>query len=250
VNIILPLVCAALVTAAAPNPELDTFFDELIDKRQYIQSLKAEFTQKNFNPNEIYESEGTITFANPRKLLFEYMAPNAQSLLFLDDVLYEYDVELQQLVVRRMSDMSEMETLFLAFESNPERLRESYDLSLATPPSTAEAGCNGRVLILKPKTNDGGEQLFQQASIYLREQDYLPCRINVVTSDDSHFWIDVNNYTVNEGVDDKTMSYTLDENVTIIVDDEFVKITEEAGVAVPGDLPVPADPAAGTEPAP
>ena len=217
------------------DAEFEAFFQEFTQKRGEIQTLEATFTQVNINPDDSYESSGVIKYAQPRQLLFTYAEPDRQHILFSGDKLYEYDVELEQLVVRNIADLKEVETLFLAFENNPERLRSLYEVAVATPSTDAEEGCNGRVIILKPKVSGDEQPLFQRVELYLREQDFLPCRVHVDNDNDTEFFIDIEYESINEG-SQGAISYFLDEGVTIVEDDIVTSITEEAGMRVPEDI--------------
>lgn len=231
--------CIALV-AAGQAEDFEAFFKEFAEKRDAIRTIEATFVQNNITPDDVYASEGSLRYRQPRELLFEYDDPEPQKLLFQNDSLYEYDIDVRQLVVRRLDNMQEAETLFLAFENNPARLRELYDVAVA-PPATEGADCNGRVIVLRPKAGTE-EPLFQRAMLYLREQDFLPCRIHVETDDDTQFFIDISNYKINEPLAADALTYRLEEGVTIVVDEELVDVIDTTGLRVPADVPAPAAP--------
>lgn len=238
----IPLFLSAMTLfAAEADPDFEAFFAEFAAKRGEIQTLQAEFTQVNINPDDTYESNGAIKYAQPRQLLFSYEEPDRQHILFSGEKLYEYDVELAQLVVRNVADLKEVETLFLAFENNPERLQALYDVAVAGPPEDSDEGCNGRVIILRPKDSGEDGALFERVELYLREQDFLPCRVHVQNDNDTEFYIDITYTGVNAG-SQGSLSYFLDEGVTVVVDDVVAEITEQAGRRVPEDLEAVAAP--------
>lgn len=222
--------------AAGSDPDFEAFFEEFTAKRAEVNSLEATFKQTNINPNETYESTGAIQYAQPRQLLFSYNEPDRQEILFNADRLYEYDVELAQLVVRDIADLQEVETLFLAFENNPERLRALYKVAVAFPPEDREKGCNGRVIILTPNVEEDEPALFQRVELFLRDEDYLPCRVYVVNDNDSEFYIDIDYGTIGGGSQDVTLNFELDKDVTIVVDERVHSVTQEPGTVVPGDI--------------
>lgn len=228
----------ALALGASPTEQFEAFFKTFAEKRDAITTIEASFVQRSLTPDDVYNSEGTVAYRQPRQLLFRYADPEPQNLLFDQDVLYEYDIEVRQLVARKLDNMQEAETLFLAFENNPDRLRELYDVSISLPVALEGTECNGPAIILKPKA-DATDPLFQEARLDLREEDYLPCRIHVVTDEDTQFFIDFSDYKVNQPLGPDALSYSLDEGVTIVVDEELVEIKDTKGLRVPGDVPRP-----------
>ena len=66
----------ALILALTPLAQADSlfekFFDDFAKNRDAIQTLQTRFSQKTINPDETLLSTGTITYTNPKRLIFRY----------------------------------------------------------------------------------------------------------------------------------------------------------------------------------
>lgn len=170
-------------------PDLETFVEEFKEKRADIQTLQAHFRQHNFMPGERFTNEGELLYIRPRRLLFRYSDPPVTYAVD-DTMVYEYDADLAQVQQMRLEDQPETEALFLGFESDLTRLREAYAISLFTPD---EEECGSVGLRLEPEAAAGEDApgLFEEAWLYLREEDYAPCRIHLVNPDGSQVLIEI-----------------------------------------------------------
>jgi outer membrane lipoprotein-sorting protein len=213
----------------------DAFFDAFESKRETVHAFRAQFIHTTITPgDDFYEMPGSVAFNHPRELLLEYEEP--PQTYYVDETIYcDYFTEASQLTVRRIEDSREIEPFFLAFERDPAALKKDYHVSIS---AQGVDGCDGPVVILVPKPVAGREPLFQQAQLFLRETDYLPCRLFVETTGDSHFNIVFTDYDINPTVDDQGLRFRLPEGVSIIIDDELVEVTGEQGASVPDDLPL------------
>jgi outer membrane lipoprotein-sorting protein len=220
---------------AQPATDFDAFFEEFAQKRDAIGSVQADFEQIVETPDETYTKTGQIAYKDPRQLAFRYDDP-AQTLIMIDRTIYDYDVEVRQLNVQEVEDLKEAEALFLAFENNPDRLRELYDITVENNPDTSRAECASRAIILEPKAAEAeAPGMFERSVLYLREQDFLPCMIHVESQDTiSYFYI--RNYRINETMDQGALSIVLPEGVSVVYNDILVDVTTEDDVEVPAEL--------------
>jgi len=245
------LMVAGIILSAAisAGADFDSFFKEFSEKRSEIRNLQADFTQTVWTPDGTERFTGRIAYAEPQRLMFRYNRPE-QYILLHEDRIYEYDVELEQLDVRDTPERSEAEALFLAFENEPERLQELYDISISEPPPNAEdVGNQGRLLVMRPKDGEAEQRLFDRATLHLREDDFLPTRIDIMVDEDTEFYIDLQNLEINTNLQPGDLSFPVPRGVTVIVNQEMALITGESGLKAPAEVPESA-PQAGDSPLP
>lgn len=96
---ILLVMTAALVlgTAAAASDPLDRFFKD-------VKTFQASFNQVVLDEalNPIQESAGTLYIERPNKFRWDYAAPFKQEIVSDGEQIWVYDLELQQVTVRKM----------------------------------------------------------------------------------------------------------------------------------------------------
>lgn len=222
---------AAAILGAVPG--VDEFFADFEAKRDHIERLQARFLQVTTTPDEVTKAVGTIVYEKPRRILLQYQEP-AVTYLIDETRVYQYDPDLEQVQIYDLDDDPQLEALFLGFDSETDRLREAYSVDLFEPePST----CGDRALRLTPLAvrDDSAEvaPLFQQIGLYLRADDYLPCRIHVVNDEDSEVEISVADFKVNEAAGDAVARIALPEGTQIIENEVLVETVGPGGSTLP-----------------
>lgn len=113
----LPL--AAQQTSATPLQQLDAFSSGL-------DSFSARFAQTMFDANGRQEefSEGVFYLQQPDLMHWKYEYPYPQLIVADGDILWSWDIELEQITRREQSAAEQQSPLTLI--TDPERLRERY----------------------------------------------------------------------------------------------------------------------------
>jgi len=194
-------------------PDLEEFVEEFQEKRADVQTLEAQFRQHNFTAEDRFTNEGELLYIRPRRLLFRYTEPPVT--YAVDDLMvYEYDADLAQVQQMRLEDHPETEALFLGFESDLTRLQEAYAVSLFTPD---EDECGSIGLRLEPEVDaEEAPGFFEEAWLYLREEDYIPCRIHLVNPDGSQVLIEIPDPEVNVKLTPRETSLWVPEDTRIV----------------------------------
>jgi outer membrane lipoprotein-sorting protein len=227
------LAFVALLAQEGPSNSFDDFFDDFRAKRDGIRMLQADFVQKTVLPGEVLLSEGSLLYAQPRRIVFHTDEPDRYTLV--DGRRgYEYEAEIKQLVIYDMEDNPEADIFFLGFENDTEALRNGFDVSLFDTPGESR-GAHG--LLVKPKEPESPDAYFVQVSLYLRDKDYLPYRIHIVNDRESEVILEVKNFVVNGAPPPEATQLLLPEGTKIIENDTVVETVGEGGKRVPDPLP-------------
>src|SRR5690606_18866990 len=124
---------AALLAAAGPAVEFEAFFREFTLQRAGVRTLDATFTQTTMLPEETLTTEGTLHFAQPRRFALRTNDPRRETLLD-DRKGYEYEAELEQVLIFSIDDNPEASIFFLGFDADADALRSAYDVRLFETP--------------------------------------------------------------------------------------------------------------------
>lgn len=220
--------------AADQDTAFDAFFAEFASKREGIRTLEAEFAQESVIPEETIESEGSVVYVKPRRIVFKYAEPDPTYLID-GSRAYEYAPDLKQLQVYDLEDNPQTEVFFLGFDDDTRRLREAYQVEVFEPAGEPEGA---RGIRLRPETAEGEEACFEQVTLFLRAEDYLPYRIHIVNDPESQVTIRVTGFVVNGALDPERTQIHLPEGTTIIEHDELVETVGPGGLGVPKPTPV------------
>ena len=124
---ILPL-CGFLSLPLHANSigEMDRFFSQ-------VHTLQARFTQVVFDENLIplEESSGQLRISRPGRFRWDYDPPAEQVIVADGTRLWFYDLELEQVTVRRMADaLGESPAAVLSGSGNPKENYQATDLGV------------------------------------------------------------------------------------------------------------------------
>lgn len=229
-------------SGAMADAALDAFLTKFAERRATVENVQAVFVQEEISPDDSIRSEGTLVFVRPRRILFRYADPEIAYLI--DELrVYEYDAEFEQVQMFDLDNDPEAEALFLGFGGDPERLQEAYDLSL-TP--TLPDACGSQVLTLRPKIDEDGDipkdsleddnaavSLFEEARLTLSNEDYLPCRIEIINDANSRIVINIVEYTVNKPIEPDSDRLRLPEGTRIIENEVLTETVGSEGAVLP-----------------
>ena len=105
---------------------MDRFFSE-------VYTLQARFTQVVFDENLIPldESAGQLRISRPGRFRWDYDPPAEQVIVADGTRLWFYDLELEQITVRRMADaLGESPAAVLSGSGNPKENYQATDLGV------------------------------------------------------------------------------------------------------------------------
>ncbi len=234
------LICLCLLAAAtAPacwgaDAEFEAFFKLFKEKRENIGSLRAEFVQKTFLPEEVITASGVLQYSRPRRILFTTSDPE-RAVLVDGRRGYEYDAEIQQLTIFDIEDNPRADIFFLGFDDNADALQRAYQVELMI----ADDARGRQGLKIKPRPDAEEEAYFLEVNLFLRDADLLPYRIHIVNDAESQLFIDVNQMETQESQMLEDIRIFLPEGVKIIENDAVVDAVGPGGRYIPSEDAVP-----------
>lgn len=229
------LVLSALTaTGAGAEDDFDAFFRSFQEKRDGIGSLRAAFVQRTFLPEEVITTEGVIYYSRPRRVLFKTRDP--ETAILVDGRRgYEYDAEIRQLTVFEIEDHPRADIFFMGFDDDTDALREAYEVQLMITDDAR--GRQGLKIMPKPGTET--EAYFIEVNLYLRDEDYLPYRIQIVNDEESQLFIDIEDLEKREEPDLDSARIFVPEGVAIIMDDRVAEHVGASGRYMPAAADAP-----------
>ncbi|MBI1319020.1 MAG: hypothetical protein GC168_08725 [Candidatus Hydrogenedens sp.] len=243
---LLELAVAAAASFAAV-PELDDFFARFKASREGVVALQTEYTEKSITPDETFLAEGTLTYTKPRRILRQTHYPYDASILIDATTSYQYEPEVRQLVVQELADAPEADILFFGFDSDTDRLRDSYEVRVF---SLQDNPLGNLGMELLPKPGSDAVDLFQKAVIYLRDDNLLPYRVHLVFDEESQLIVEMSDYEVNPALAPEAMQIALAPGTKVIRDEQVVRTVGEEGELVPITREIPPAPMPDDAPAP
>ncbi|MFO7975332.1 MAG: outer membrane lipoprotein carrier protein LolA [Candidatus Hydrogenedentota bacterium] len=236
------MLLAALAAAVEVETEsMDAFLEELAARRDAIHVVRADIHRENTTPDGIFEAQGAMVYARPRRIVFRYEDPVVTDLLIDDRRIYRYDEDMEQLLVDDLDDDPATEALYLGFEKDFGRLREAFELSFFIP-ETKEGAVKG--LLLKPRKEANGDEtgpaaVFEAVYLYLREEDYLPTRVVVVNDEESRVELRMSDYEVNCPIEPEETQFRVPEGTMIVENQEAYEEAPPGGLLLPRDPVIP-----------
>lgn len=229
---------AMALAMLAQTPTVDAFLKTFADKRAHVEKLEAAFTQDTVTPDETTRAVGRIVYERPRRILLQYFDPEVVYLVDGTRV-YQYNAEIEQVQIYDLESDPQMEALFLGFDEDTARLREAYTLGVFD--ATNACGTKGLRLIplevRKDKPEDAADDevsgLFQEVELFLRDEDYLPCRIHVVNDAESSVEIRVDRFKLNTDAGAATAQIEVPEGTSIIENETLVEKVGPGGKRIP-----------------
>ncbi len=229
------LLGATLLGAADTAGDFEAFFKEFTAQRAAVKVLDATFTQTTVVPEETITTQGTLNFAQPRRFVIRTEDPKRETLLDHRRG-YEYEADLQQVLIFDMDDNPEASIFFLGFDDDTAALREAYDVKLFDTPGEAQGP---RGLVIRPKATDENP-LFMEVSLYLREGDLLPYRIRIENDEESTVTLEISNFKVNAQEPFVAPDIQVPEGTKIIENDQVIETVGPGGKRLPDALPLSA----------
>ena len=223
---------ALLITLAflsGPPDDVDAFFARFSEKRAGIQVLEAEIKEESIQFGEVIRREGHLLFGQPRRIIFRY-GDGEPSLMIDERRVYEFDPLEEQLQIHDIDDSPEASIFFLGLDNDVKALREAYDVRLFS--IISDQGDTG--LAIRPKEQNAQNAPFEEVSIYLRDTDYLPSRIEVVFDEETRMVTEFANYRTNHPVEPAQTQLRVPAGTRVIENNEVViRSVPEGGMLMP-----------------
>lgn len=224
--------------SAYSDEATDAFFAEFARKRDGIRVLEARFVQDDIVPEEAVRSLGTLVFARPQRIVFRYEGDDEGCVAAVDGrKTYDYLAEFEQIEIRTLHESPLLKLFFLAFDNDTDALRKAYDVSVFEVTPGPEVGAATRKLVVRPWKVQGEEPPFRELRLFLRSEDYLPIRIDIVNDEESRVSIGVSGFVKNA---EETLAKTrikLPEG-TKVIEDDVARVVGPEGAWAPAELPV------------
>jgi outer membrane lipoprotein-sorting protein len=211
---------AFMFSAAAqdPAPDVQEVFRLFSEERDEVRSMQARFTQVTMSEEDEIESTGTVVYVNPKRIIFRYDDPPVTYMIDQSDA-YEYDEELEQLLVYDIQGQPEAEAFFLGLESDTKSVQDAYDMRLLKPKDPER---DAFALELIPKLKEDQESIFQKVTLQLGKEDYLPRRIEIINSEEAHVVFELTDFVLNEALARNRSHLFVPENTDVVINDEML----------------------------
>ena len=198
--------------------ELPKEFQSVLEQRDTIEFLSARFKQESIAPEELIESEGSLVYINPKRILFRYDDPPITYMIDAERS-YEYDEEMEQLLVYDLEGGPEAEAFFLGFENNTSRVMEAYSISVVALDDPEK---HAFTVVLTPKTDDEDEMLFQKAYLNIEKGSSIPNEIIIINDEENRVVFHLDQFKVNIPLPSELIQLKVPEGTEIIINDESV----------------------------
>lgn len=202
-----------LTLGQQPAPDAVALLEKYSTGRDTLTTMQARFTQWTYTPEEDVQSQGTVTFASPKRIIFRYDDPPLAYMI--DDTnAYEFDEELEQILVYNIEGQPEAEAFFLGMESDISEIQEAYAISVLSDDDPESL-----TVELVPHPDEENEPLFLSVTLKMRKADFLPGHILIKNDDDSQVEFTLSDFVVNAALPDDRTHIFVPENTDIVVDD-------------------------------
>jgi len=229
---------ALLLIAAPALPDTQTFLADFSAKREGLKALRANFTQVNTQSKDSDTVSGKLFFTQPRRIVFVY--PDASLTYLFDNLTVYEDAEAaEQVQMHQLRDNPQTEALFLGFGESAGRLQEAYDIELFRPEAI---DCGEIGMVLRPKKDDAREAMFREVRLFLRGDDYIPCRVKIVNDEDSTVIIDVESHETNPAFEPTEARFFAKPGTQIFQDDKHIETVGPEGLWLPRSTDAKAPP--------
>jgi len=228
------LVLASFVSQAGEggvSSQLDTFARQ----RDDIQTLQARFIQQTITPDETIESSGTIVYTSPKRIIFRYEDLEIDYMIDAQNA-YEYDAELEQVLIYDIAGRPEAAAFFMGFENNADQLQEAYHVKVL---SARDTDVHAFALELIPKANEAEDSLFERVVLQIRHGDFLPTVIHITNDAESSVTFHVQDFVLNETLPKNISSLFVPAGTDVIVNDAIADPVEEGGRYYPQPITRP-----------
>ena len=199
--------------------------------------LEADLEESTYEFGEVNKRSGRVLFGKPRRIIFRFQE-DEPTLMVDNNQVYEYDPLEKQLQIFDIDDSPESSIFFLGFDGDPSTLREAYDISLFT----VESDEGTHRLVIRPFKESMDTAAFEEVTIYLRDEDYLPFRLDIKLDDTTKTVTEFSNYQLNQPVEPSATQLRIPAETRVLENGEVALREVPAGglLMPPSPLEVPA----------
>lgn len=214
-----------------PLPDAQEVLRLLGEHRTELTTMQATFKQITMTEEDDTTSTGTIVYVKPKRIIFRYDDPPVEYMIDKKHA-YEYDAELEQIMIFNIEGRPEAEAFFLGLESDTELLKKSYTIKALAPENPER---DAVALQLLPIPKEDIEPIFAKITLQLRKNDYLPTKIDIINNETSSVIFTITNFKLNESLP-KNRSHIFTPDLTdLVLNDEVLDAVGEAGAFFPDD---------------
>jgi outer membrane lipoprotein-sorting protein len=208
--------------AGEVSPQLEAFAQQ----RDQIRTLQAHFTQQTITPDETIESSGTVVYVNPKRIIFRYDDMDMEYMIDAQNA-YEYDAELEQVLIYDIAGRPEAAAFFMGFENNADELQKAYHVKVLSP---RNATTHAFALELVPRPSETEDPpLFERVLLQIRRDDYLPTEIDITNDAESNVSFHVQDFVLNETLPPKVSSLFVPAGTDVVINDDIADPVEDGG---------------------
>lgn len=233
---------AWVLTALGQQPVLEAqeVLGLLSEQRTQLTTLQATFKQVTMTSDEDTTSTGTLVYVKPKRIIFRYDDPAIDYMLDRHHA-YEYDAELEQIMIFDIEGRPEAEAFFLGLESDTAILEKSYTIKALAPKDPER---DAVALELLPRPVEDQEPIFAKVTLQLRKNDYLPTRIDIINDENSSVTFTIEDFILNQSLPKKSSHIFAPDLTDVVFNDEVLEAVGEAGAYFPNDARLGLEPIA------
>ncbi len=205
------------------SPQLETFARQ----RDEIRTLQAQFTQETITPDETIESSGTVVYVNPKRIIFRYDDLNLEYMIDARNA-YEYDAELEQVLIYDIAGRPEAAAFFMGFENNADELQKAYHVRVL-PARDTKTHAFALELIPRAAMDSDDPPLFERVLLQISRDDYLPTEIDITNDADSSVTFHVQNFMLNQTLPQEVSSLFVPAGTDVVINDDIADPVEDGG---------------------
>lgn len=205
------LYCAALVAIAGEEPAV-TAAERLSQQFASMQTMQANFSQKITDEKGqlLQEAAGAMVVKRPRQFYWHTTSPYDHLIVANGDVLWIYDVDLEQVSRQPFSDdLDRAPALILSGESA--KLSQQYSIALT---ESVHAGKDHWLFVLTPNTADNVFQQLRMSFVDNRLSGMI-----LVDSFEQTTTIQFSDVVYNVDIDEQRFQFSPPANIDVIDND-------------------------------
>jgi len=163
--------------------------------------MTADFNQKLTDSNNEVNSKGHMSLKKPKFFKWVTTSPNNQLIDSNGEKLWIYDGDLEQLIIKRVSNNIAQFPYLILLSKNSENIEKLFTVK----------EINQNSYILKPKN----DQMINSITIKFRDNDQLKF-LGISTSLNQNTTIKFSNVKMNNDIDDSSFNFKAPKDVDII----------------------------------
>lgn len=176
---------------------------DLVKKITNIQSMTANFTQKlvDHDSDNNTSSKGHMSLKKPKFFKWVTTSPNNQEIISNGNRLWIYDGDLEQLIVKRVSNNIAQYPYLILLSKNSDNIEKLFTVNEKS----------NNTYILKPKN----DEMINSITIRFKDNDQLKS-LAISTSLNQNTQIDFSDIKMNTDIKDSSFNFKAPKDVDVI----------------------------------